>query len=424
MKKQILRIILVSALIVTLSVPASISVYAKQPKAHVDLTNGFDEQGTLNGAEYRIRVPANWNGTLLVYAHGFSPTLIPQPVPIAPGIGPASSEEALLDAGYALAGSAFSVPGNAIKEGIQDTHALTNYFKGQVGNPEHVIVWGTSLGSGVALTCIEKYPGIYDGAIADSGLLAGLPMHGDMGLAFLLAYAVAFDWPEAWGPLGDLRDDLDFMTEVLPTILPQYIDGTNFGKWEFVRLVTDYPSALFWTPSPFGLPWPLINFLFYTGAVDPVVQNLDHVYSLEGSEIAYLSGLGVNADALLDEMNASTNIEASKKERKYIERYCEFSGDITCPVITLHNQADPLAHVSYAGVYRDLVVEAGKDDLLLQVFTEEMGHGVFTANQYVLTVKAMKDWLDTGFKPLPPDSAAFPESAGFIENFEIPDWPF
>ena len=30
-----------------------------------------DESGEINGAPYRIRVPANWNGTLLVYAHGY-----------------------------------------------------------------------------------------------------------------------------------------------------------------------------------------------------------------------------------------------------------------------------------------------------------------------------------------------------------------
>lgn len=29
-----------------------------------------DLSGTLGGTPYRIRVPANWNGTLLVYAHG------------------------------------------------------------------------------------------------------------------------------------------------------------------------------------------------------------------------------------------------------------------------------------------------------------------------------------------------------------------
>ena len=31
----------------------------------------LDLSGSLNGAPYRIRVPANWNGTLLVFAHGY-----------------------------------------------------------------------------------------------------------------------------------------------------------------------------------------------------------------------------------------------------------------------------------------------------------------------------------------------------------------
>ena len=53
-----------------------------------------------------------------------------------------------------------------------------------------------------------------------------------------------------------------------------------------------------------------------------------------------------------------------------------------------------------------------------------MGHGIFTASQYVLTVEAMQQWLDTGVRPDPPDSAAFPESEGFIPDFTLPDWPF
>ena len=74
--------------------------------------------------------------------------------------------------------------------------------------------------------------------------------------------------------------------------------------------------------------------------------------------------------------------------------------------------------------YRDIVEEAGNSDLLLQVFTNEVGHANFTAEQFVLTVEAMKDWLDTGTRPDIPDSAAFPVADGFIENFVIPEWPF
>ena len=31
----------------------------------------MDVSGELHGAPYRIIVPANWNGTLIVYAHGY-----------------------------------------------------------------------------------------------------------------------------------------------------------------------------------------------------------------------------------------------------------------------------------------------------------------------------------------------------------------
>ena len=37
-------------------------------RVHVPLP--ADLTGKLNGADYEIRVPANWNGTLLVFAHG------------------------------------------------------------------------------------------------------------------------------------------------------------------------------------------------------------------------------------------------------------------------------------------------------------------------------------------------------------------
>ena len=130
------------------------------------------------------------------------------------------------------------------------------------------------------------------------------------------------------------------------------------------------------------------------------------------------------ADALLAEMNEMTDIEASKPGRKYVERYSAYSGDINGPVITLHNREDPLCPVAHNNVYRDTVTAAGNSDMLLQVFTEWMGHANFTIEQYVLTVEAMNDWLDSGIKPSPPDSTAFPAAECFIPGYVIPPWPF
>ena len=38
----------------------------------------LDVSGELHGAPYRIRVPENWNGTLLVFAHGYRDKAITQ----------------------------------------------------------------------------------------------------------------------------------------------------------------------------------------------------------------------------------------------------------------------------------------------------------------------------------------------------------
>src|SRR5882762_2456458 len=42
------------------------------PTAHAQPQIGpLDISGEIHGAPYRIMVPANWNGTLLVFAHGY-----------------------------------------------------------------------------------------------------------------------------------------------------------------------------------------------------------------------------------------------------------------------------------------------------------------------------------------------------------------
>jgi hypothetical protein len=202
----------------TLALVLAQPVIAQDGAAHLALP--ADLAGTLNGVKYRIRVPAEWSGTLLVYGHGTrisiaavpaDPEIAPLPYPI-----PATPfEEQLLASGSALAGADY---GNSWQRGAQASHALTEFFNGAVGRPSRVIAWGNSLGGAVATLLLEKYPGAYDGAIANCAPLAGLAANTDASLAFGLAYDVTFGWPaDAWGGLEDVRDDLRAM-EVLPLV--------------------------------------------------------------------------------------------------------------------------------------------------------------------------------------------------------------
>ena len=51
-----------------------------------------------DGSAYVMDVPANWNGTVLLYSHGYTPDGVPNPAQNAPSDAVRS---ALLDAGYA-----------------------------------------------------------------------------------------------------------------------------------------------------------------------------------------------------------------------------------------------------------------------------------------------------------------------------------
>jgi hypothetical protein len=65
--KTTARILLALSAIVllTLTLKPTTSVTKARPFAPLDLS------GDLHGAPFRIRVPENWNGTVLVFAHGY-----------------------------------------------------------------------------------------------------------------------------------------------------------------------------------------------------------------------------------------------------------------------------------------------------------------------------------------------------------------
>jgi pimeloyl-ACP methyl ester carboxylesterase len=388
-----------------------------------------DEIGALNGVTYRIKVPENWNGKLLMYAHGYSrsdpPTLVPFEIEIISG---SILEEGLLDRGYALAASSYSNEGWAVKEGIEDTKHLTIFFEKHLGKPDLTILWGSSMGSTVTLKSIEKHPDIYDGAIVLSHIGAGTSLTFDMTLAIALAYDVALGWPEAWGNVGDVRDDLDFGTEVAPVLINQVQDWTNFGKFEFLRLVNRLPEEGFYEGTvPLNF-WLLGDMLFATGARaelearagGPVAQNLNHTYTLSKKDKKYLTRLGVDADELLLMMNEQTVIEADQSARNYLIKYADFTGKLERPVLTLQPKGDGMTVPANSTVYQGTVEASGASDLLVQTYTEGNMHVVFTPEQVYAAFEAMEYWLDTGIRP---DSDFFPIDLGFDNDYTPPDWP-
>jgi len=416
----------------TLLFLVSVLIIAQPAARAVEQVGPLDQSGELNGAPYRIRVPANWNGTLLVYVHGYRDKadhpgeVDNRNADVAPNNDLANF---LLSQGYALAGTAFRDNGWAVEEGIHDVKDLAVYFRDNVAKPDRTILWGFSMGSVIVFKSMERFNGIYDGALAGCAVGAGAPRNFDGSAALWLAYDTLFGVPPSWGTAGDVRDDIDFETEVQPKLIAEVSNPLNFGRFEFIRLVTGVPGQGITAPPGFYPGWAFTDLFFATEARaelerragGPVAQNLTHTYTLTAAEKAYLlNTFGIDAEPLLAQMNAMRDISAPPSSRNYLERNATYSGKIKNPVLTMHTIVDPLVVVSNESAYRQTILSAGRGDLLFQTYTTGVGHCAFTGPQLLTGVAAIDNWVRTGTAPLP---SFFPAAAGFNNAFVPPAFP-
>lgn len=396
----------------------------------------LDFSGELNGAPFRIRVPANWNGTLLVFAHGYRDKAdhVGEVDNRNADIAPSGALEApLLAQGYALAGSAYRDNGWAVEEAVKDLKDLTVMFRETVAQPKQTILWAVSLGTVATFKSMERFGGIYDGALCGCGTGAGATRIWDNGLAGYLAYDVVLNVPGVWGTVGEVRNDIDFETEVFPKLFGEVANPLNFPKFEFIRLVAGIPGQGIVPPPPpaFFPGWVFTDFFFITEARaelqrragGPFVQNLNQAYSLTAAERAYLISLGVPGaviDGWLAQMNARRNISAPPAARNYVRHNSDYSGKIKHPVLTLHTAIDPLVIVANESAYAETVAAAGRSEFLFQTYTNGNGHCAFTGPQLLTAVNAIDNWVRTGVRPT---AAQFPAALGFIPGFVPPPFP-
>ncbi len=127
--------------------------------------------GTLpDGATYVIDVPANWNGTLLLYSHGYVGPGSPNP---AQDVGDPFTGGFMLAAGYALAGSSYATTGWAVHEAIPDQIAVLDVFQNAVGTPTKTIAWGHSLGGMITAGLVQEHPDRFNAALPMCGVVGG-----------------------------------------------------------------------------------------------------------------------------------------------------------------------------------------------------------------------------------------------------------
>ena len=125
-----------------------------------------------SGSIYRICMPdpADYNGRVVLWAHGFQDANTPVEIPEDQlQLGDVSLPEVVNSLGYGFATNSYSKTGLAVRQGMADLIDLVDIYAQHQGTPEKVYVTGASEGGLISALLVERYPEIFDGGVAACG---------------------------------------------------------------------------------------------------------------------------------------------------------------------------------------------------------------------------------------------------------------
>jgi pimeloyl-ACP methyl ester carboxylesterase len=381
--------------------------------------------GTLaDGATWTAQVPDNWNGILLLASHGFGPPAIP-PV----GHLPPPTQNALLERGYAIAGSSYDPNGSwwALKSAVSDQFETIDAFEAAVGDePERVLAVGTSMGGLVSALMAEQGAGIVDGALSTCGIVGGaihlnnyqldaeyaiakllMPAPGPKlvdfanpgegaasGAALTAAVRAAQATPEGRARLAFVFALLNVVPVAPGVPKPAPNDAAAVEAAQYASAVQSFPVLDF---VQFGRYWIELS----AGGNGSWTRGEDFSELLNHSpyhdvvrKLYRAAGLDLEAD--LETLTAGATIGADPDAIASLEETSVPTGKLAVPQLTLHTTADPLVPVQHESVYAEVVRRAGGNSLLRQAYVGRWGHCTFTPSEIVASVQALRHRVETG----------------------------
>ena len=429
--------------------------------------------GELGGAAYEIVLPEKWNGTLLLYSHGyrpadpFPPTFDAVQSTAVPVPGWDSNDTALgqelLDRGYALAGSAYASNGWAVEDGVAAGEELYQFFADNVGEPRRVYVWGDSLGGLITQTLAERNPGWIDGAAPLCGVLAGLVPNVNLALDTTYAVQQLLDPQMKITGFDSYEDAVVNWEQAASRMIQGARDGDTdvIAKVLTVAAVVDAPSKTYrfdgstLESTVSGTIEALLTALAYGTVARQEIEErfggnvsgnegVDYTSRVTEEERQLIDAVGGDgaADRFLAALEAGPRVSPDPAaEAAARERGGNPTGKVTVPTITMHTSHDPLVIVQNSSVFQerfeDQVAAGQARGGLLQLYTVPpatydsgegapygAGHCNFTPQSRIAVIELLDGWVRDGV--FPGRSAieeAMGEQSGYNGIYAPAPWP-
>lgn len=346
------------------------------------------EYGQYAGGLYQIEIPDNWNGELVLYAHGFVSATGTDGDLLRVGTPPGGWRQHLITKGYAWAASSYRCNGYVPGIGLQDTMLLTPLFLEINGKaPTRTYLTGTSMGGHITQLGIQEFPKAFDGALAMCPAGPGLfDYFTAMGAALEVVTGLKFSSAE---PAAATMAKMLAITGTPPNLTAK---GRQMASIEIMssggaRPFAGEGVAVYFTIGISGAKLSGVND-FRTAAM----TNESWVYGID-------NGLGLSAD----DLNASVrrlapNADNRGENTKYNE-VKPFTGKIDKPMITMHDTGDLFVPVFLERQMHAAATKAGSTNMLVQRLYRTGQHCGYNAGEITKSFSDMVAWSKGGTKP-------------------------
>jgi len=404
---------------------------------------GNDCTGEIDGAKYTIKLPQQWNGTLLLYSHGYR-FAAPAPPDFSAvqtsaqvsstdsdGTGSDPLSTKLLSEGYALAGSSYKSNGWAVGDGVAAGEALHDKFVQLVGQPKRTYVWGDSLGGLITEVIAEKNPSWVDGAAPMCGALAGPNYNFDVAIDVAVAVK-ALIYPQLKLTGYSSPDEAAANWKGAAAAIEKAAADTAGGgtaKVLYIASLVDAPDA---TSTYDGhdlvsqvkakVEATLTALAFGTSGRQELEQRVggdpsdntkaNYDARISEAEASLISLAGGNVKTLDSTLDAAPKVSADSAARDGIDKLGDTTGALTVPTITMHTEDDPLVLVQNETVFADRVAAQGKTGDLVQLYIAPpktysessgapygAGHCNFSDTQREGLITALNNWVNKSIYP-------------------------
>ncbi|WP_406218807.1 alpha/beta hydrolase family protein [Streptomyces canus] len=406
------RIACTAALLLTLTTAPAATASATAETTHVD--------GQLpSGATYMMDVPTNWNGTVLLFSHGYNAG----PANPAQDAPDAATKPLLLQQGYALIGSSYASTGWAVTDAVPDQMATLKAFTTRFGQASRTLAWGRSYGGLVTTAIAERHPDAIDGSLSMCGLVHGgvANWNNTLDPVFALKTLLGSDVPLVNLPSQQAATDAaNTLTATVDSA-----QSTTEGRARIALAAALHNIPVWNAPTqtrPAASDWDtqqanqydavkgLLKIAAFNRRQEAEVRaggnmswntGIDYARLLgkssvrkEVTELYKKAGLSLTKD--LAALNRAPRIKADQNAVSWMSSTSSFTGKLAKPQLSIHTIGDPLVPVQTESALRRAVSAAGSAPLLRQAYVDNAGHCTFSPAEQLAALHTLEDRLTTG----------------------------